>query len=113
MSRHTQAVVRPRKPKSRTHHLDRRLKQIVALDTDNDDDNLLTTEQVAEWFGVSTQWLEIGRSKGWGPPFERIAPHLIRYRRGKVRSWLDGRSHSSTSEYMRGAKRARRAQVEA
>ena len=67
MSRHKQAVVRSPKPKSRTHHLDRRVKQIVALDTDNDDDDLLTTEQVAEWFGVSTQWLEIGRSNGWGP----------------------------------------------
>ena len=81
MSRHTQAVVRPRKPKSRTHHLDRRLKQIVALDTDNDDDKLLTTEQVAEWFGVSTQWLEIGRSKGWRPPY-RTASHSLSPRQG-------------------------------
>lgn len=35
------------------HHLDRRVKQIVAADTGNDDDDLLSTEQVAEWFGVS------------------------------------------------------------
>jgi hypothetical protein len=37
------------------HHLDRRTKQIVAVDNGNEDDDLLSTEQVAEWFGVSVR----------------------------------------------------------
>jgi hypothetical protein len=80
------------------HHLDKRAANI-ATSNDGSADELLTTEQIAEWFGVSIQWLEIGRLRGYGPPYERIAPRVIRYRRGKVRKWLDGRSHSSTAEY--------------
>ena len=49
--------------------------------------------------GVSTQWLEIGRSKGYGPEFVRLGPKLIRYTRGNVRKYLKARSHASTSEY--------------
>ena len=34
-----------------------------------DDDDLLTTPQLAEWLAVSEQWCEIGRHKGYGPPY--------------------------------------------
>jgi predicted DNA-binding transcriptional regulator AlpA len=80
------------------HHLDRRADQFAASDTGQPDD-LLSTKQVADWLGVSTQWLEIGRSKNYGPPFVRISARVIRYRRGDVREWLTGRSHASTAEY--------------
>jgi hypothetical protein len=80
------------------HHIDKRAADIAAVP--GDDDELLSTSQMAVWLGVSTQWLEIGRHKGYGPPFERLGPKLIRYRRGKTRKWLDARTHSRTSEYV-------------
>lgn len=71
-------------------HLDRRVNQILAVN-DGHDDDLLTTAELCAWFAVSEQWAEIGRVKGYGPPFERVGPRLIRYRRGKVIKWLDQR----------------------
>lgn len=56
----------PRPPPSR-HHLDRRAADLAI--GDGDDDELLSTKAMATWLGTSEQWLEIGRSKGWGPPY--------------------------------------------
>ena len=110
MSRHKQSAVRPARPKKRTgtHHLDRRVKQILAVDTGDDDDDLLTTEEVAEWFGVSVQWLEIGRCKNYGPEFTRLGPHMIRYTRGNCRKFIRARTHWSTAEYDSGRQRTGR-----
>ena len=82
----------------RTHHIDKRAAAILTATTGTDDD-LLTTPETSAWLNCSTQWLEIGRNKGYGPPFERLAPRMIRYQRGAVRKWLEKRSHRSTSEY--------------
>jgi hypothetical protein len=79
------------------HHIDKRAAHIAS--GAGDDDDLLSTIEMAAWFGVSTQWLEIGRHKGYGPPFERLGPKIIRYRRGKARAYLDSRTYSRTSEY--------------
>ena len=81
------------------HHLDRRAHKLVEQDTGSPDDELLDTNAVADWLGVSTQWLEIGRSKGYGPKFARLGPKLIRYTRGNVRKYLRARTFASTSEY--------------
>ena len=59
----------------------------------------MPTVRVAVWLGVSPEWLEIGRSKGWGPPFIRLSPRRVRYRRGDVKRWLEGRAHRHTGEY--------------
>jgi predicted DNA-binding transcriptional regulator AlpA len=82
------------------HHLDRRASAIVAADVGADDE-LLTTRQTADWLGVSTQWLEIGRGKNYGPKFTRVSSRVIRYRRGDVLKWLKTRTHSNTAEYVR------------
>ena len=81
------------------HNLDRRALALIEIANENSDDELLSTPRTAVWLGVSPEWLEIGRSKGWGPPFCRISPRRIRYRRGDVKKWLEGRAHRSTSEY--------------
>jgi predicted DNA-binding transcriptional regulator AlpA len=86
------------------HNLDRRAHQIVDLGGSGSDDQLLHTREVADWLGVSTQWLEIGRSKNYGPKFTRVGPRVIRYRRGDVLKWLRERTHASTAEYGRRAK---------
>jgi predicted DNA-binding transcriptional regulator AlpA len=85
---------------SRKFHLDKRANQIVDASTGVDDE-LLDTEAVADWLGCSTQWLEIGRVRGYGPSFKRISPRMVRYRRADVLAWLKLRTHASTSEYGR------------
>ena len=81
------------------HHLDRRAAEIAEKGRQGDPDDLLTTEETAAWLGVSRQWLEIGRSKGYGPPFARVGPRHIRYRRDRTIQWLEERMHRCTSEY--------------
>jgi predicted DNA-binding transcriptional regulator AlpA len=83
-------------PKS--HHIDRRADQIVAGAVGAGDD-LLDTRQVADWLGVSIQWVEIGRSKNYGPPFKRLTARTVRYLRADVLKWLKARTHASTAEY--------------
>jgi hypothetical protein len=83
-------------PKS--HHIDRRADQIIAVGAGAADD-LLDTRQLADWLGVSTQWVEIGRSKNYGPPFKRLAARTVRYMRGDVWKYLKARTHASTAEY--------------
>ena len=78
----------------RTFHLDRRVASIIAAEVDGDDNDLLSTSQVAEWFGTSEQWLELGRCKGYGPPFIKLGPKRVRYRRCDVVAWLLSRTQA-------------------
>ena len=71
---------------------------LTAADVGNPDD-LLSTNQLAQWFGCSPQWLNIARSQGSGPPYVVLGPKKIRYSRGAVRAWIVAQSHNSTSEY--------------
>jgi hypothetical protein len=94
-----------------THHLDRRANALIAAGAGNPDD-LLTTEEVAAWFNCSVQWLEIGRCEGYGPPFKKLSPKMVRYKRSDVLKWLKGRSHTSTADYRRAPRRATRRRSE-
>ena len=87
-----------------THHIDKRATDIVAnsVNTENPED-LLNTYQLANWLGVSRQWLEIGRCKGYGPNFKKMAPKMVRYRRQDVWKWLQERTHASTASYKGGS----------
>jgi predicted DNA-binding transcriptional regulator AlpA len=87
------------------HHLDRRANKLVAESAGADPDELLDTKAVADWFGVSEQWLEIGRIKKYGPKFKQMSPRVVRYRRGDVLAWLKRRTYSCTSEYSPSARR--------
>jgi len=80
------------------HHLDRRGEQIASQIV-GDDDELLSTSDVAELLGVSHQFLEIGRHRGYGPKFVRVSARVIRYSRSAVRAWLLERQHQCVSEY--------------
>lgn len=86
-------------PGGARHHLDKRAADLAAAGA-GDADDLLTTSKTAEWLKVSVQWLEIGRHKGYGPPFKRLSPSQIRYKRADVLGWLEERSFRATSEYM-------------
>lgn len=81
-------------------HLDRRAKTLTSVEAaKGPPDQLITTPVLCAWLGVSLQWAEIGRHKGYGPPYKRLGPNRIRYRRGEVLAWLDERTHSCTEEY--------------
>jgi predicted DNA-binding transcriptional regulator AlpA len=83
-----------------THHLDRRADTLAAAGVAaGEGDDLLNTPQLAQWLGVSTQFLEIARHKGIGPAFVRVSPRRIRYRRADVLAWLAERTRSATAEY--------------
>jgi hypothetical protein len=82
------------------HHLDRRAFRLIEDGVGNLDD-LLSTEELARWLGVSIQWVEIGRHRGYGPKFKRIGRYRIRYLRNDVLAWLEGRTHASTAEYVK------------
>ena len=81
------------------HHLDRRAAEIAEKGRQGDPNDLLTTEETAAWLGVSRQWLEIGRSKKYGPAYVRVGPRHIRYKRSQVIRFLEDRTHSCTAEY--------------
>jgi len=83
------------------HHIDKRAGQLVEdFATKGEPDDLLNTEAVAQWLGVSVPWLQVGRSSGrYGPPFVRCSPRHVRYRRTDVLAWLKERTHASTQEY--------------
>jgi hypothetical protein len=83
------------------HHIDRRASKI-ATDIDVDNDALVSTRELADQLGISTQWLEIGRHRGYGPTFVKLGPRCIRYRWRDVVTWLGERSHLSTAEYSHG-----------
>jgi len=78
-------------PPSRLHFLDRRADQIASLAINADPDALIDTKQMSAWLGVSIPWLEIGRSKNYGPPYRKIGAKIVRYRVGDVVAWLDER----------------------
>jgi len=82
-----------------THHLDRRALDLIEAANEGTDDDLMSTPRLAVLLGVSPGWLEIGRSRGWGPPFLKLSPRRVRYHRGTVKAWLQERAYRSTAEY--------------
>jgi hypothetical protein len=91
--------VRKRKPARKHFHLDKRAELILKATADADDDELLSPKETAVEIGMSEVWLAKRRLHGDGPPFERVSPHCIKYRRSKLRAWLEQRSFTSTSQY--------------
>ncbi len=84
-------------PKS--HHMDRRAATIIALLTERDPDQMLTTVETAELLGCSVSFLEIGRIRGYGPPAHKITPRMLRYRRGDVLAWVRERAEANASKH--------------
>ncbi len=79
------------------HQLDRRAHKL--LDEAISENALLDTEQVADWLGVSKNWLEIGRIRGWGPRFKKLAPKIVRYHVPDVRDFLEECSRRASDQH--------------
>jgi predicted DNA-binding transcriptional regulator AlpA len=92
--------MRPDVTGRRSFHLDKRASAIAATDGGEDGDDLLSSQEVSMWLGVSVAWLEIGRSKNYGPSYVRVSSKVIRYKRSDVRAFLNSRVHKSTAEYL-------------
>jgi hypothetical protein len=93
-----------RDKRKRRFLLDRRVSQILAAEPapgighnnpPPEPDELLTTAQVAAWLGVSVQFLEAGRAKGYGPDWMRLGPRATRYTRAAVRRFLHTRAKAA------------------
>lgn len=57
------------------------------------DEQLLTTEQVADITGIARATFEGWRCrKNGGPPFIKMGPQIIRYRWGTLRDWMRTRT---------------------
>ena len=79
-------------------HLDKRA-HTLAKAGEGDGDDLLNTQQLSDWLGVSTQWCEIGRCRDYGPKWIRVGARRVRYRRSDVLAWLAERTYSRTADY--------------
>jgi predicted DNA-binding transcriptional regulator AlpA len=77
------------------HHLDRRAAALSKQEPGSPDE-MLNTAQLTSWLGVSRLWLELGRGRGYGPKFLRLAPRMVRYRRSDVTAWLDSRANEAS-----------------
>jgi len=49
----------------------------------------LRAVEVSYWLGVSRSTLAKWRMNGNGPPYHRLGPRLVYYKRSEVESWLD------------------------
>jgi hypothetical protein len=58
----------------------------------------LTTRQAAEYLGYKKNTLEIKRSRGDGPPFQKPTDNSVRYRRADLDVWAAQNPRRSTSE---------------
>jgi hypothetical protein len=82
------------------HHLDKRADELaISVASNGQPDDLLRSGTAAKELGVSEQFLTIGRSRGYGPPFLRLSKSVVRYRRSDLVEWLNQRLYHCTSEY--------------
>lgn len=70
------------------------IKNIAALH----DDDVITTEEAAQFLGLSTSSLNKSRLTGDTPTFLKLG-RAVRYRVGDLREWLGTKRRRSTSEY--------------
>jgi hypothetical protein len=84
-----------RRPK--TFKIDKSLAAAISRAPVGGDDDLLNTPAAAVWLGVSTQWLELGRCKKFGPPFIKITKRLVRYRKRDLLDYLQSRTRTMTA----------------
>ena len=53
-------------------------------------ERLLTSQEAADFLGLTTRFLEMRRFKGGGPPFIRVSGRCVRYLTSDLRAWVGG-----------------------
>ncbi|MEM7683635.1 MAG: helix-turn-helix domain-containing protein [Pseudomonadota bacterium] len=56
--------------------------------SDQQDNFLLSREDIERAYGISRRWLELAAHRGDGPPMVKISSRMVRYRRGDLEAWL-------------------------
>jgi hypothetical protein len=80
------------------HHLDRFADEYADDIAERDPDELIDTKELAKLIHVSKQWVEKGRSDGYGPPFVYLKKNkkgegsMPRYGCGDTVVWLRSRA---------------------
>lgn len=59
---------------------------------------LLSRDEIEAEYGISRRWLELAAISGEGPPFIKVSPRMVRYRRDHIEVWLNAREISHTAE---------------
>jgi len=77
--------------------VDKRANQLIEQGA-GDDDNVLTSSQVAEWLKISVAWLNQARIGAYGPPYAMLDDQTVRYKKSDVLGWLKERTYRSTNE---------------
>ena len=71
--------------------------RLVSANPSADPDALIPEDAAARFLGISVRFLQQHRSIGDGPPYVRVSPRAIRYRRSDLKSWSDARLRTSTA----------------
>lgn len=58
-------------------------------------ERLLSTEELAEFLGITTQRIHDMRYKGIGPPAIKLGHRTLRFRLSEVEAWLEDRAEGS------------------
>lgn len=54
-----------------------------------DVEKMMTADEVALRYGLTSSWLKRARSGGYGPPFRLLGHRTVRYYASEVQAWLD------------------------
>jgi len=78
-------------------NIENTIREVLKRELLNNDTQreILTTRDAALYMGVSHQWLEIGRVKGYGPKFIKFG-RMVRYRRETIDDYLKAREVENT-----------------
>ena len=96
----------------KSHHLDRHTDQLRCVPAASGAPNdLLTTEELADWLDVSEQFVELSRHDGSGPKFIKLGKRMVRYRRAVLAWLLERGEFASTAEHRAKAEAEAEAEV--
>lgn len=84
--------------------MNKNIRSSLPQETGNEHDNasghrrLLSRDEIEAEYGISRRWLELAAISGEGPPFIKVSPRMVRYRRDHIEIWLNEREISHTAE---------------
>jgi len=61
-------------------------------------DTCMRTPEAARYLGISASTLNKTRLTGDGPPFVKVTPRAVAYRKSDLDAWLEARLRHSTSD---------------
>ena len=80
---------------------------MLAKEGAGNDDDLITSKELARWLRVSISWVEQSRKYSYGPPVIYISKNAIRYKRADVLAWLAERAKKAEDRLYGGAAQCR------